>query len=324
MLHLIGKQAYKLELPKKWKIHDVFYVSLLEQDTTRKGRVHEENTEELDAGDDSGEYKVEAIWNSTVYAKESELGHLLGLYFLVSWKGYLKEKNTWEPALVVQHLRKLISSFHKDHLDKPTATSLAINTAPPMARLTVKLPVKQKRGQPIERAKKRAKWDDKEEATKKRQQRGIQILTKSFIIQVSYHPSPSSTKPRPFSLHQSRFFLPCPSSRLEGFFINDIYTLIFRFSFPVPLIAWEVFYWLIPCPVFPLSLPIIGLGGFLPATWPFETHQLPHGARIFSFITWFSSSVSYNWVGRFFTRFPFFNRQLLSTLNGVCVQEERQ
>ena len=34
--------------------------------------------------------------------------------------------------------------------------------------------------------------------------------SKSLIIQVPYHPCPSSTKPRPSSLHQSRFFFPCP------------------------------------------------------------------------------------------------------------------
>ncbi len=37
VLHAVGKQAYKLELPMKWKIHDIFYVSLLEQFTIRKG-----------------------------------------------------------------------------------------------------------------------------------------------------------------------------------------------------------------------------------------------------------------------------------------------
>ena len=37
VLHPVGKQAYKLELPRKWRIHDVFHVSFLEQDTTRKG-----------------------------------------------------------------------------------------------------------------------------------------------------------------------------------------------------------------------------------------------------------------------------------------------
>ena len=159
VLHPVGKQAYKLELPRKWRIHDVFHVSLLEQDTTRKGRVDENATElaELDAGDDEGgEYEVEAIRDSAVYARESA-GHLPGLYYLVSWKGYLEEENTWEPYSAVQHLRKLISSFHKDHPDKPTATSEAIDTAPPMARPTIKPAAKptvrptapkQKRGRP--------------------------------------------------------------------------------------------------------------------------------------------------------------------------------
>ena len=30
VLHPVGKQAYKLELPRNWRIHDVFHVSLLE------------------------------------------------------------------------------------------------------------------------------------------------------------------------------------------------------------------------------------------------------------------------------------------------------
>ena len=95
MLHPVGKQAYKLELPKKWRIHNVFHVSLLKQDTIRKRWVDDENTAELDAGDNkSGKYKVEAIRNSEVYARGSESGHLLGLYYLVLWKRYPEEKNT--------------------------------------------------------------------------------------------------------------------------------------------------------------------------------------------------------------------------------------
>ena len=139
VLHPVGKQAYKLELSRKWKIYDVSHVSLLEQDTTRKGQVDEEVRQiEFNTGDDeSGEYKVKAIWDSAGYARESKSGPLLGLYYLVSWKRYPKEENIWEPASVIQHLKKLISSFHKEHLDKPTATSPAINTAPPIARLIV-------------------------------------------------------------------------------------------------------------------------------------------------------------------------------------------
>ena len=68
-------------------------MSLLEQNTTRKGRV-DENATELDVGDDeSKKYEMEAIRDSAVYARESA-SHLPGLYYLVSWKGYLKEENT--------------------------------------------------------------------------------------------------------------------------------------------------------------------------------------------------------------------------------------
>ena len=92
MLYPVEKEAYKLELPKNWRIHDIFHVSLLEQDTTRKKR--DDNAVELDVGDDSGEYKVEAIWDSAVYVRKSKLGHLPGLYYLVSWKRYPEEENT--------------------------------------------------------------------------------------------------------------------------------------------------------------------------------------------------------------------------------------
>ena len=82
VLHPVGKQAYKLELPKKWRIHDVFHMSLLEQDTTRKGREFSVPEFELEPGDDK-EYEVEAIRDSAVYAKEAD-GHLPELYYLVA------------------------------------------------------------------------------------------------------------------------------------------------------------------------------------------------------------------------------------------------
>ena len=85
VLHPIGKQAYKFELQKKWTIHNVFHVSLLEQDITRKKRV--KKISELDVGDKgSEEYKLEAIRDSAFQANESELGHLAGLYYLVAGK----------------------------------------------------------------------------------------------------------------------------------------------------------------------------------------------------------------------------------------------
>ena len=47
---------------------------------------------EFDASDNK-KYEVKAIIDSTVYAKEAE-EYLLGLYYLISWKGYPEEENT--------------------------------------------------------------------------------------------------------------------------------------------------------------------------------------------------------------------------------------
>ena len=149
VLHPVGKQAYKIELLRKWRIHDVFHVSLLEQDTTGKRRVDEATSQLKFEGNGNGEkYEVEAIWDSAVYAKELKGGHLLGLYYLVSWKSYLEEKNTWEPSSAIQHLRRLVSTYHREYLKKPTATSPPVDSAPLMARPTVKPTNKRKRGQP--------------------------------------------------------------------------------------------------------------------------------------------------------------------------------
>ena len=94
VLDLVGKQAYKLKLLRNWKIYNVFHLSLLEQDTTRKERVDKKMMElDFKAGN-SEEYKVEAIWDSAIYVIKSESGHLPGLYYLIAWKDYPKEENT--------------------------------------------------------------------------------------------------------------------------------------------------------------------------------------------------------------------------------------
>ena len=91
---------------------------------------------EFEADDNGKEYKVKAIRDSAIYAMESEC-HLLGLYYLVLQKGYLKKENTQEPTSAVQHLQKLINIFYKDYPKKSTASLPSINTALPMAKPTI-------------------------------------------------------------------------------------------------------------------------------------------------------------------------------------------
>lgn len=146
-------------------MHYVFHVSLLEQDITRRGRVDKPTFQlEFEDDSDSKEYKAETICDSAVYARESESGHLPGLYYPISWNAYLEEENTWEPVSSIQHLQKLVSTVHKEHLEKPKATFPPVNPAPLMAKPTVKLSpetsaAKQKQGRPSKTrsANKRAK-----------------------------------------------------------------------------------------------------------------------------------------------------------------------
>ncbi len=97
VLHIVGKQAYKLELPTKWEIHDIFHVSLLEQNTTRTGQVDKalpepENDLEFEAGCNK-KYEVEAIIDSKVYDQQAH-NQIPGLDYLISWKGYPEKENT--------------------------------------------------------------------------------------------------------------------------------------------------------------------------------------------------------------------------------------
>ena len=79
MFQLVRKQVYKLELPARWKIHDIFHISLLEQNIAKKGR--EFSVLEFEPGNNK-EYKLEAIQERIVYAKKAD-GHLSKLYYLV-------------------------------------------------------------------------------------------------------------------------------------------------------------------------------------------------------------------------------------------------
>ena len=111
---------------------------------------------EFEAGDNK-EYEVEAIIDSTVYGQQTNNNQMPGFYYLILWKGYPEEENTWEPSSAVIYLRKLISTFHQEHLEKPIVTSSPWNSALPMARPTIAKGPKQKRGRPSKGANKRGR-----------------------------------------------------------------------------------------------------------------------------------------------------------------------
>jgi len=82
---IIGPVNYELQLPKSMKIHPIFHVSLLEKADPEtpldKETELEDPTEQ--------EYEVEKILDHQVRRRQH--------FYLIKWKGYPQEENTWEP-----------------------------------------------------------------------------------------------------------------------------------------------------------------------------------------------------------------------------------
>ena len=252
---------------------------------------------EFEAGNnDSRKYKIEAIWDSAIYARESESSHLPGLYYLVSWIRYLKEKNTWEPTSAVQHLRKLISSFHNNHPDKPTTTSSIVDSALPIARLTIK---------PTECSKQ--KWGQQANSTNKWAKTNwaafefyhvfgwIWVTPTLDFLSCNVHDCTwlymTSSQPSSNFLQSLDFlsFLSLGHKALVFLLKLPLGQKVFHWWPSINISFSSIINWFLSG--FHPQSPVIRLGGFSPAIWLFKTHQLSYGARIFSLVSRFFSIV---------------------------------
>ena len=132
------------------------------------------------------------------------------------------------------------------------------------------------------------------------------LSSKSLIIQVSLSNKSFLKQTPPLSTNLG-FSFPVlnPGWKVFSLTIFTLYDLLV--FLPVPLISWEVFHWLTPCPIFLLSFPIIGLGGFFTSNMTlWDSSACLRGYDVFSSLPIFLPSLSH-WFGRFFTRFPFFS-----------------
>lgn len=121
-------------------MYDVFYVSLLESIISKK-KLEDIMIFRLESQDNCNgkEYKFETIYNSKIYAQNSDSSYLLSFYYLISWKRYLEKENIWVPILAIQYLWKLVIIFYKKYQKKPIVISLLINSALSMAKFIIKL-----------------------------------------------------------------------------------------------------------------------------------------------------------------------------------------
>ena len=89
ILEDLGRGAYKLKLPETWKIHPVFHENLL---TPYQAPGFENQKKKSPAPPDliegEEEWEVETILDSRKHRKTIE--------YLIKWKDYPQEENTWE------------------------------------------------------------------------------------------------------------------------------------------------------------------------------------------------------------------------------------
>jgi len=113
----IGPAAYKLQLPAHWPaIHPVFHESLLSPYRSPRYQSQQKPPPPppLDI-EGEPEYVVEEV-------RDSRRRHGK-LQYLVHWKGYPREEDTWEPEENVVHAKKKVEEFHHRNLLRPSLTN---------------------------------------------------------------------------------------------------------------------------------------------------------------------------------------------------------
>lgn len=107
----IGRLAYKLELPDTWRIHPVISVAQLEPAPSDPfGRaVDPPPAIEVDGEE---EFEIEAILESAIRGRKKNL------HYLVRWKGWGPEHDSWIPASELAHARDLVDDYERQKRDK--------------------------------------------------------------------------------------------------------------------------------------------------------------------------------------------------------------
>ncbi|KAJ1300322.1 hypothetical protein OPQ81_005143 [Rhizoctonia solani] len=103
----VGKYTYQLDLPKSMKIHPVFHVSLLFPKPSDEFKREPVNPPPVITPEGEEEYIVERILDSRLKRKHLE--------YLVKWKGYGPEDNTWEPKRHLSNASRKVEEFHHLH-----------------------------------------------------------------------------------------------------------------------------------------------------------------------------------------------------------------
>jgi hypothetical protein len=102
ILRKIGKHNYELDFPSKVRLHSIVHVALLESAAdTIQVKIGNE-PEEIEGPE---VYEAEAIREMRKHEGRKE--------YLVKWKNYPENENTWEPAKHLANAQRLLKEFHQ-------------------------------------------------------------------------------------------------------------------------------------------------------------------------------------------------------------------
>ena len=105
----IGRSAYQIQLPASWtRIHPVFNEVLLTP-VNDPQFIQQIEPEPLGPIDMEGEleYEVEEVMSSQKHGQ--------GIQYLIKWKGYGNEENTWEARKNMEKAKDAIKDFHQKY-----------------------------------------------------------------------------------------------------------------------------------------------------------------------------------------------------------------
>src|SRR6266850_1393921 len=104
---VLGHTVYTLELPHQWRIHPIFHASLLTHyhETGEHGLNYTAPPPDLIDGWE--EYKIENILTHKMKGNQWQ--------YLIKWKGYGSNKNTWEPEKNLSNLLEMLEMYKETH-----------------------------------------------------------------------------------------------------------------------------------------------------------------------------------------------------------------
>jgi hypothetical protein len=116
----IGNTSYRLKLLDTWIIYNVFHSSYLTPFKPSKFPSQQKPLQPplIINDEEEPEYEVETILNSRKRRNKVQ--------YLVHWKGYPSEEDTWEPLSNLENTQEALQQYHQQHPTAPHDSSFQI------------------------------------------------------------------------------------------------------------------------------------------------------------------------------------------------------